>query len=125
MTLCPLNVRRALGPVTGYTAGTVRSRVVGEWMRVAFNEGQRVKAGDLLAQIDPRPYEVALAQAQGQQLQNQALLANARRDLQRYHTLLKHDSIARQHVDTPDPQVRPHTGARKLPKTPEERRGSK
>src|SRR5690606_18192944 len=107
-------VLRALGTVTAYNTVTVRSRVDGELIRVAFTEGQRVKAGDLLAQIDPRPYEVALAQAQGQQQQNQALLANARRDLQRYQTLFKQDSIARQQLDTQAALVRQYEGTQKV-----------
>jgi len=107
-------VLRALGTVTAYNTVTVRSRVDGELLRVAFDEGQRVKAGDLLAQIDPRPFEVALAQAQGQQQQNQALLANARRDLQRYQTLYKQDSIARQQLDTQAALVRQYEGTQKI-----------
>ena len=107
-------VLRALGTVTAYNTVTVRSRVDGELVRVAFAEGQRVKAGDLLAQIDPRPFEVALAQAQGQQQQNQALLANARRDLQRYQTLFKQDSIARQQLDTQAALVRQYEGTQKI-----------
>ncbi|MBO9357288.1 MdtA/MuxA family multidrug efflux RND transporter periplasmic adaptor subunit [Bordetella petrii] len=107
-------VLRALGTVTAYNTVTVRSRVDGELVQVAFREGQHVKAGDLLAQIDPRPYEVALAQAQGQQQQNQALLANARRDLQRYQTLFKQDSIARQQLDTQAALVRQYEGTQKI-----------
>lgn len=107
-------VLRALGTVTAYNTVTVRSRVDGELIRIDFQEGQRVKAGDLLAQIDPRSYEVALAQAQGQQQQNQALLANARRDLQRYQTLFKQDSIARQQLDTQAALVRQYEGTQKV-----------
>ena len=107
-------VLRALGTVTAYNTVTVRSRVDGELVSVAFDEGQHVKAGDLLAQIDPRPFEVALAQAQGQQQQNQALLANARRDLQRYQTLYKQDSIARQQLDTQAALVRQYEGTQKI-----------
>lgn len=104
----------ALGTVTAYNTVTVRSRVDGELISVDFKEGQRVKAGDGLAQIDPRSYEVALAQAQGQQQQNQALLANARRDLQRYQTLFKQDSIARQQLDTQAALVRQYEGTQKV-----------
>lgn len=107
-------VLRALGTVTAYNTVTVRSRVDGELIRVDFTEGQRVKAGDLLAQVDPRTYEVALTQAQGQQQQNQALLANARRDLQRYQTLFKQDSIARQQLDTQAALVRQYEGTQKI-----------
>lgn len=107
-------VLRALGTVTAYNTVTVRSRVDGELIRVNFTEGQRVKAGDLLAEIDPRSYQAALTQAEGQQQQNQALLANARRDLQRYQTLFKQDSIARQQLDTQAALVRQYEGTQKV-----------
>lgn len=104
-------VLRALGTVTAYNTVTVRAKVSGELVKVAFTEGQMVKAGDLLAQVDPRPYQVALAQAQGQQQQNLAQLENARRDLQRYQTLFKQDSIARQQLDTQAALVRQYEGS--------------
>ncbi|WP_459616816.1 MdtA/MuxA family multidrug efflux RND transporter periplasmic adaptor subunit [Bordetella sp. 2513F-2] len=103
-------VLRALGTVTAYNTVTVRSRVDGELVEVAFREGQSVKAGDLLAQIDPRPYQVALAQAEGTLQQNRAQLENARRDLQRYQVLHKQDSIARQTLDTQAALVRQYEG---------------
>ncbi len=103
-------ILRALGTVTAYNTVTVRSQVSGELIKVAFKEGQMVQAGDLLAQVDPRPFEVALAQAQGQQQQNLAQLENARRDLQRYQTLFKQDSIARQQLDTQAALVRQYEG---------------
>jgi len=103
----------ALGTVTAYNTVTVRSRVDGELVKVNFKEGQYVKAGDVLAQVDPRPYEVQLAQALGTQTQNLAQLDNARRDLARYQALLKQESIAKQQVDTQAALVRQYEGTAK------------
>ncbi|SNS96915.1 MdtA/MuxA family multidrug efflux RND transporter periplasmic adaptor subunit [Pseudomonas segetis] len=91
---------KALGTVTAYNTVNVRGRVDGELMKLMFTDGQRVKAGDLLAVIDPRPYQVALQQAQGALLENQAQLKNAEIDLARYKGLYAEDSIAKQTLDT-------------------------
>jgi membrane fusion protein, multidrug efflux system len=90
----------ALGAVTPNATVTVRSQLSGTLLRVYFREGQMVRQGQVLAQVDPRPYQIALQQAQAALLRDQAALANSRVDLQRYRTLLAQDSIAAQQVDT-------------------------
>jgi membrane fusion protein, multidrug efflux system len=89
-----------LGTVTPLATVTVQSQISGQIVHIAFKEGQTVKAGDPLIQIDPRPYQVALEQAQGALARDTALLANARIDLERYHTLFAQDSIAEQQLAT-------------------------
>ncbi len=89
-----------LGTVVPMRTVIVRSRVDGELVRVNFTEGQYVKEGAVLAQVDPRAFQVQLDQAEGQLIKDQALLANARIDLERYRTLFQQDSIAKQQVDT-------------------------
>jgi membrane fusion protein, multidrug efflux system len=94
-----------LGTVEPFVTVTVRSRVDGEVTKVTFKQGQMVKEGDLLVQIDPRPYQAALDQALAKKAEDEANLANAQVDLQRYTALAKKDSIARQQLDTQQAMV--------------------
>jgi multidrug efflux system membrane fusion protein len=104
-------VIKALGTVTPLATVTVKTQITGQLVQVAFTEGQVVKKGDLLAVVDPRPYDVALQQAQGSMEKDQALLKNAQIDLQRYKTLVAQDSIARQQYDTQAALVRQYEAA--------------
>jgi len=90
----------ALGTVTPLATVTVRTQISGIMQRILFTEGQIVRKGDSLAQIDPRPYEAALQQMRGNLRRDQALLADAKLDLKRYEGLIKEDSIAQQQLDT-------------------------
>jgi len=95
-----------LGSVTASNTVTVKSRVDGELLNLAVREGQMVAAGDLIAEIDPRPFQVQLLQAQGQKERDEALLENARVDLERYRILYAQNSVPKQQLDTQAATVR-------------------
>src|SRR6516165_7299909 len=99
-----------LGTVTAFKTVTLHSRVDGELIKVAFTEGQMVREGDLLAQIDPRPFEVQLEQAEGQLARDEATLKLAKLNLARSQELPKSKSIAQQQVDDAQAQVQQTEG---------------
>lgn len=103
-------VQTAVGTVVSPAVVTVRARVNGQLVRVLFKEGQTVRAGEVLAEIDPRPFQAQLDQALGQAVRNQALLRNSQIDLERYKTLQAQDSIATQQVDAQASLVQQYQG---------------
>jgi len=103
-----------LGTVTAFNTVTVRSRVDGQLVSVAFQEGQFVHAGDALAEIDPRPFEAQLKQAEGQLLRDLAQLKDARINLERYRAMFSGELISRQQVDTQAALVTQYEGTVRL-----------
>ncbi len=102
----------ALGTITPLAQVTVRSQVDGELVKLHYREGQTVAQGQLLAEIDPRPYQAALASAEGELAQTQALLDNAEADLRRYRKLARQEAVAGQQLDTAEAQVRAYAARR-------------
>jgi multidrug efflux system membrane fusion protein len=103
-----------LGSVAAFNTVTIRPRVDGQLLELPFQEGQFVNKGDVVAQIDPRPFEVQLEQAEGQLAKDQAQLNQAQTELARYQLLLSEDSIARTNVDTQAATVKQLEGALKV-----------
>ncbi len=99
-----------LGAVTPVATAVVHARVSGNLIKLHFTEGQMVRAGQLLAELDPRPYQVAVTQAQGQLARDTALLNGARVDLKRYRLLVEQDSIQTQQLDTQTALVKQYEG---------------
>lgn len=106
----PVHVK-AIGTVTASNTVTVKSRVDGQLLRVAFEEGQRVERGELLAEIDPAPYRIRLAQAEGQLQQNQAQLESARSDLERIQKLHEQNLVTNQQLEVQQALVAQRSGA--------------
>ena len=103
--------RVGLGTVQAYNTVTLRARVDGEVQKIAFREGQDVQVGDVMAQIDPRPYKAQLHQAEADKARDEALLANAKLDLERYSKLVVKEYATRQSVDTQEALVAQYQAA--------------
>jgi multidrug efflux system membrane fusion protein len=103
--------RVGLGTVQAYNTVTVKVRVDGEVQKIAFREGQNVQVGDVMAQIDPRPYEAQLHQAEADKARDEALLANAKLDLERYSKFAVKEYATRQSVDTQEALVAQYQAA--------------
>ncbi len=102
----------ALGTITPLAQVTLRSQIDGELLKLHFTEGEAVARGQLLAEIDARPYLAALAAAEGELARTQALLDNAEADLQRYRKLARQEAVAGQQLDTAEAQVRAYAAQR-------------
>ena len=102
----------ALGTITPLAQVTLRSQIDGELLKLHFTEGEAVARGQLLAEIDARPYLAALAAAEGELARTQALLDNAQADLQRYRKLARQEAVAGQQLDTAEAQVRAYAAQR-------------
>ncbi|MBS9433141.1 MdtA/MuxA family multidrug efflux RND transporter periplasmic adaptor subunit [Photorhabdus hainanensis] len=103
-----------LGTIQAANTATITSRVEGQLIALHFQEGQQIKQGDLLAEIDPRPFQVQLAQAKGQLAKDEAILANARQDLNRYQKLANTKLISQQEMDNQRALVRQHEASLKV-----------
>jgi multidrug efflux system membrane fusion protein len=100
-----------LGTVQAFNSVLVKSQVDGQMLKIDFAEGQEVRAGDIIAEVDPRPYAAALAQAKAAKLKDQVQFENAQVDVKRYRTLVAQDSIAHQQLDTQAALVEQHRAA--------------